>query len=128
MRYPIELRYADTDQLGIIYFANHLIYADEAVTKFLKSVGVDIATLEKTGFTTVVAHAEINFEKPLRYGEICEVDISLEKLGNTSISFIFRVYGNGELKSHGKIVYVFVNNILNKIEIPYVIREMLKNI
>ncbi len=126
MRYPIELRYADTDQIGTIYFARHLMYVDEAITKFFKSIGIELSALEKAGVTLVVAFAEISYKKPLRYGEICEVDVVLEKLGNTSITFSFQIYGNEEPKSYGKIVYVFVNKSLDKIQIPDTIREKLE--
>ncbi|AFA40695.1 putative thioesterase [Pyrobaculum oguniense TE7] len=126
MRFAVELRYADTDQMGLIYFARHLVYADEAVGKFLKACGVDVLALEKQGVYIAVVHSEIDFKKPLRYGEICEVDINLDKIGNTSMSFNFSIYGNGELKSQGKIVYVFINKLGNKLKVPDDVRTRLE--
>jgi Predicted thioesterase len=102
MKYSIELRYADTDQVGIIYFARHLIYVDEAITKFFRDIDVELLTLEKSGIALVVAHAEINYEKPLRYGEICEVDVVLERVGNTSISLIFKSMVTENLSHTGR--------------------------
>ncbi|MCX8137311.1 acyl-CoA thioesterase [Pyrobaculum aerophilum] len=126
MRFPVELRYADTDQMGLIYFVRHLIYADEAIGKFLKSLGIDLLSLEKSGIYTAVVHADIDFKRPLRYGEYSEVDVDMEKIGTSSISFKFSVYGNGELKSMGRIVYVFINNKGVRVEIPADIKERLE--
>lgn len=126
MRFPVELRYADTDQMGLIYFARHLIYADEAIGKFLKSLGIDLLSLEESGIYTAVVHADVDFKRPLRYGEYCEVDVDMEKIGTSSISFKFSVYGNGELKSMGRIVYVFINNKGVRVEIPADIKERLE--
>lgn len=126
MRFPVELRYADTDQMGLIYFARHLIYADEAIGKFLKSLGIDLLSLEESGIYTAVVHADVDFKRPLRYGEYCEVDVDMEKIDTSSISFKFSVYGNGELKSMGRIVYVFINNKGVRVEIPADIKERLE--
>ncbi len=126
MRFPVELRYADTDQMGLIYFARHLIYADEAVGKFFKTNGINLLEYEKAGIYIAVVHTEIDYKKPLKYGEYCEVDISIEKLGTSSISFKFLVFGNNELKSEGRIVYVFINSLGSKVEIPIEIRKKLE--
>lgn len=117
-RFPIQLRYADTDQMGLIYFARHFMYADEAIVAFLKGAGVDLLALEREGTYVAVAAAEIAYERPLRYGESCEVEVEVERVGNTSLSLRFRIYGSGELKSHGKIVYVFVDREGRKVPVP----------
>lgn len=117
-RFGIQLRYADTDQMGYIYFARHLVYADEAVAAFLKEAGLDVPSMEREGLYMAVVAAEVAYERPLRYGETCEVEVEVERVGNTSVSFRFRLFGNGEPKSSGKIVYVFVDREGRKVPVP----------
>jgi len=125
MRFKIELRYADTDQMGLIYFARHLVYADEAVGKFFRGARVNLLEWERRGVYLAVAHAEVDFERPLRYGEECEVEVEVERVGKSSVGFSFKVFGSGELKSQGKIIYVFIDG-KSKIEIPMEIRMHLE--
>ncbi|MEM3356586.1 MAG: thioesterase family protein [Candidatus Bathyarchaeia archaeon] len=126
MKYKIELRYADTDQMGLIYFARHLIYADEAIGKFLKEIGIDILGLENSGIYMAVVHADIDFKNPLRYGENCEVEVEVGKVGNSSLTMKFSIFGNDVLKSTGHVVYVFVDRNGRKLEVPVDIKEKLK--
>jgi len=127
MKFRVELRYADTDQMGLIYFARHLIYADEAVGKFFRELGVNLLELERRGIYLAVVHAEANFENPLRYGEECEVEVEVDRVGRSSVGFSFKVFGNGILKSYGRIVYVFTNS-KGKIEIPTDIKITLEKL
>lgn len=117
-RYAIQLRYADTDQMGYIYFARHLVYADEAITMSLRESGLDVGEMERQGVYMAVAAAEASYESPLRYGESCEVEVEVERVGTTSVTFRFKVYGDGDLKSTGKIVYVFVDREGRKVAVP----------
>lgn len=117
-RYAIQLRYADTDQMGYIYFARHLVYADEAVTISLREAGLDVGEMERRGLYMAVVAAEASYESPLRYGESCEVEVQVERVGNTSVSFRFKLFGDGQPKSSGKIVYVFVDKEGKKVPVP----------
>jgi len=73
----------------------------------------------------LVARVEA-YERPLRYGEVCEVELVLKRLDNSSAVFGFRLFGDGELKSRSRVVYVSVDGSLNKTEIPPAARERLR--
>ena len=125
VRYKVELRYSDTDQMGLIYFSRHFIYADEAFMRALKDVGIDILKLESEGIYMAVVAAHCEYKSPLRYGMECEVDVKVSKIGETSVVFEFAIYGNGVLTSNGYIVYVFVNREGSKVKIPDEIKKCL---
>lgn len=123
--YKVQLRYADTDQMGLIYFARHLIYADEGIMHYLKDKEINVLDLERNGIYMAVVSAHCDYKKPLKYGDECSVKVNVDKIGNTSITFNFEIYKNQELTSRGYIVYVFVNKDGVKIPIPNEIKDKL---
>ncbi len=125
-RFPVPLRYADTDQMGYIYFARHLFYADEGIMAFLKARGVDLLALERLGTPVAVVAAEIQYRSPLRYGQACEVEVALERVGETSLALGFQIYGDGVLASQGQVVYVFIDATGQKVPVPEGVRQALE--
>jgi len=123
--FKVQLRYSDTDQMGLIYFSRHLVYADEAVTQYIKERGIDINSMERKGVFLAIAAAHCEYEYPLRYGDDCVVNVRLRRIGNTSITFDFEIYANDKLSSRGYLVYVVVDSEGRKITVPSDIRGKL---
>ena len=119
------MRYADTDQMGLIYFARHFIYADEAITDLLRKRGIDIVKLEREGLYLAVVSAHCDYERPIKYGDDCVVDVHVSRIGNTSITFNFEIMANGETAARGYIVYVLIDKEGRKKQIPSELRKAL---
>lgn len=69
IRTPINVRYGETDMMGVVYHANYLLYFEDARTHFLKEVGHPYAKIEEAGYMCPIYHADIQYGAPLRYGE-----------------------------------------------------------
>jgi len=123
--FRVQVRYSDVDEMGIVYFARHLVYADEGITEFLKERGIDFNLLKSLGVDLAVVSAHCDYERPIRYGDEVMVETKVVKVGNTSITFQFEIYANGQLASRGYIVYVTVDKQGFKVQIPGAIREVL---
>jgi acyl-CoA thioester hydrolase len=65
----IEVRYADTDQMGVVYHANYLVWMEIGRTGLIKDLGFSYAELEAEGIVSPVLDIQISYKKPLRYGE-----------------------------------------------------------
>lgn len=57
----VQVRYAETDQMGVVYHANYLIWFELGRSALLDSVGLDYAELERAGFVSPVLNVEASF-------------------------------------------------------------------
>ncbi|MFZ3587790.1 acyl-CoA thioesterase [Bacillus sp. DJP31] len=69
----IEVRYAETDQMGVVYHANYLIWMELGRSGLIKDLGFSYAELEADGVVSPVIDLQISYKKPLKYGEIATI-------------------------------------------------------
>ncbi len=126
-----EVRFGDIDQAGIVYYPRFIHYFHVAMEEFFRhEVGIDYARVLKEyrlGHPTV--HLEVDFRRPLRYGDHIEVEVGIEKIGRTSVTWRYTVYRQGEteLVAEGQVVTVNLNlETFRKTELPERLRERLE--
>lgn len=84
----IEVRYSETDQMGVVYHSNYLVWMEIGRTNFLKDVGFNMMDFEKIGYLFPVYSMEIKFLNPARYGESIRVETEIYK--STQIKTIYK--------------------------------------
>jgi acyl-CoA thioester hydrolase len=87
----LRVRYAETDQMGVVYHANYLVYMDEARTMFLGRLGRDYAELERAGVGLAVRRAEVRYRAPARYGDELDVRVLVQRVGGASVTFAYEL-------------------------------------
>ena len=87
----IEIRYADTDQMGVVYHANYLAYCEMARAQFVKEIGLDYAKLEEDGFVSPVLDFQISYKRALRYGQVAKVKVWIESHGKLRTTYGYEV-------------------------------------
>ena len=65
----IEVRYAETDQMGVVYHANYVIWMEVGRTKLIEQIGFKYAELEAQGYMSPVLSINVQYKTPIRYGE-----------------------------------------------------------
>ncbi|MBP3039962.1 acyl-CoA thioesterase [Bacillaceae bacterium Marseille-Q3522] len=75
----IQLYYADTDMMGVIYHANYLKYFEMGRAGFIEDLGFDYLAMEKNGYYAPVYNVEVTYKKPLHYGDKAYVYTWIEK-------------------------------------------------
>lgn len=65
----IEVRYAETDQMGVVYHANYLVWLEIGRTHFIQALGFSYAELEKQGYISPVIDISVQYKAALRYGQ-----------------------------------------------------------
>jgi 4-hydroxybenzoyl-CoA thioesterase len=130
-RTAITVRFGDVDSAGIVYFSNFLDYVHVGLEEFFsKVVGIEYPSLiqqRRLGFPT--AHLEMDFIRPLRYGDRVEVEVHIEKLGRTSAIWRYRLFpvGAPEPAAVARQVTVCTDmDSFEKREIPGWLRERLE--
>ncbi|WP_349368696.1 thioesterase family protein [Salinarimonas sp.] len=71
--HDLHVRYNETDQMGIVYHANYIIWFNEARDRFMGSLGISIPELERTGLTFPVTEVTCRYLAPARYGDVVRV-------------------------------------------------------
>ncbi|MCC7015561.1 MAG: acyl-CoA thioesterase [Planctomycetes bacterium] len=88
----VQVRYGETDQMGVVYHANYLVYMEEGRTRFMESLGLPYHELERRGFGLVVRKATLRFRAPARYADQLTVRTRIDKVGGASILFAYEIH------------------------------------
>lgn len=115
----ITPRYAETDQMGIIYHANYFIWFEVARTDFFKSIGYSYSRLEDEDIILPVTEVKCEYIRPARYGREVRVETEINVFKGVRFGLKYHIYDNetGELLAHGHTLHGFVNKALKPINI-----------
>lgn len=89
---PIKVRYAETDQMGVVYHANYLLYMEDARTAFLEAAGYPYAQMEEQGFLSPVVDVRLSYGSPLRYGQTVIVRICVVSNRPTKTTYAYQFF------------------------------------
>lgn len=95
VRTPINVRYGETDMMGVVYHANYLLYFEDARTHFLEEAGFPYASVEAKGFMCPIYQVDIQYGAPLRYGESAFVTTRVVASTPTKTTYEQSVYREG---------------------------------
>jgi acyl-CoA thioester hydrolase len=86
-----RVRYAETDQMGVVYHANYLVWCELGRTEFIRQLGVTYAELERSGVMLAVSEATIRFHAGARYDDLIRVTTTLPRVRSRMITFDYDV-------------------------------------
>jgi acyl-CoA thioester hydrolase len=106
----VRVRYAETDQMGVVYHANYYVWFEVGRVEFLRQAGVNYKEMEiKDDCFIVVAESSCRYRKPARYDEVIRVRTRISE-GNTRLCRLqYEVLNDetGELLANGETLHVF---------------------
>ncbi len=105
----IRVRYADTDQMGVVYYANYLVYFEVGRTEFCRRRGIAYAEIEKQSDSyLIVAEARCRYRRPLRYDQEVIVRTFLQEFRKRTMTFAYQLLDpdTGMLFAEGETVHV----------------------
>lgn len=125
----INVRYAETDKMGIVYYANYLVWFEVARTEYFAARGYDYVEVEKQGLFMAVVESYCRYKAPARYGDTILVEAWPEDVKNSSLKFSYRVYREKDhlLLCDGYTTHVLIDENIKPKKIPEKIREILIN-
>jgi acyl-CoA thioester hydrolase len=83
----LRVRYAETDRMGIVYYANYLIWCEVGRVEFMRALGGDYAALEAEGFGLAVAEASVRYLAPARFDDRVRVETTLGAVRSRAVTF-----------------------------------------
>lgn len=111
MYHDIEYRvpYADTDQMGVVYYANYLEYFERSRTEMLRSAGLPYSELEKRGQFLPVSEAYCRYHASARYDDLLTLRSYVKEIRGVRMVIASEVRRGEELLVSGYVTLVSVN-------------------
>lgn len=108
--FKVRVRYAETDQMGVVYHGNYAQYFEMGRVEWLRNLGLSYSYMEQNGIMLPVVSLTINYKKPARYDDLLSVRTIFKKQQSVKIEFEYEIYNDrGELLTTGSSVLVFVD-------------------
>lgn len=108
--YVLRTRYAETDQMGVVYYGNYPQYLELGRVEWLRSIGFTYKAMEEEGVMMPVVSLQIQYKKPALYDELITIRTKLKELPSTKIEFDYEILNErGELLSTANAILVFVD-------------------
>ena len=104
----IEVRYAETDQMGVVHHSNYLVWFELARTGLCRRSGFPYADIEKLGYYLMVTRTETRFLRGARYGDTVRVRCQLARMASRGLRFTYRVELGAELLATGGTEHIWV--------------------
>jgi len=106
----VRVRYAETDQMGVVYHSNFFLYYEVARAESIRHLGYTYADMEKMGVIMPVVEVQSRFLRPALYDELLSIKTILKELPiHHKIEFHHEVYNEQEdLLVTGKVILYFM--------------------
>jgi acyl-CoA thioester hydrolase len=83
--------YGDTDQMGVVYYANYLRWFERGRAELLRRIGVPYQTIEREGFNFPVAEVNCRYIQPARYDDLINIETELAGIRRAILVFNYRI-------------------------------------
>ena len=122
----INVRYCETDQMGIVHHSNYLKFFEFARIEWLEKLNIPYQEIEKNKIILPVVNCELKYLKPLVFGDTFKVKVQCTKKPTSSIEFSYEIFNNsGEKTTEGKTLLAFLNSdSMKPIRCPDIISKL----
>jgi acyl-CoA thioester hydrolase len=101
MIHEVRVIFGDTDQMGVVYYANYLRFFESARAAYWRGLGKSYKDLEAWGVALPVVEAHCRYRRPSRYEDLLAIAVELDELRGASMRFAYEVRRDGELLADG---------------------------
>jgi acyl-CoA thioester hydrolase len=89
----VRVRYAETDQMGVVYHANFLIWFEVGRVELMRALGIEYKRMEREDDChIVVADVRCRYHHPARYDEVLRVRTRIAESRNRTVKFAYEVF------------------------------------
>lgn len=107
----LEVRYYETDQMGIVHHSNYIRYFECGRSQMLKELGLPMERIEADGVMTPVVSVECRYKVPARLGDVLHVVTSVDDIPRAKLTVRSEVYNqDGVLLAEGNVVLGFIDS------------------
>jgi acyl-CoA thioester hydrolase len=105
----VRVRYAETDQMGVVYHANYLVWFEVGRVELMRALGVEYKRMEiEDDCQIVVADLRCRYHHPARYDEVLRVRTRIAESKNRVIRFAYELFrdADGQLLATGETTHI----------------------
>ena len=122
----VRVRYGETDQMGVVYHPNYLLYFETGGTELMRAAGVTYSEMEKSGVFLVVTEASCRYRAAAKYDQELRVVTRVDEVGKARIRFSYRVVGPDDaLLAEGHTELASVDASKSPVRMPREVAELL---
>lgn len=119
----IRVRYQETDQMGLAYYANYFVWFEVARTEYFRDIGIVYKDLEAEGYFLPVIESHSEYKKGATYDDLLDIYTWISEVRRSYVAFEYEIYNNSTLVNRAMTKHVFVNRLMKPVSIPQYVRE-----
>ncbi|MCA8911007.1 MAG: acyl-CoA thioesterase [Planctomycetes bacterium] len=109
----VRVRYAETDQMGVVYHSNYLVYFEIGRTEMMRASGISYAELEERGYVLAVVESSMKHTGSAKYDDLLTVRTWLRQVTKTRLRFEYAVMRGGDVLTSGQTALAFLSRADN---------------
>ena len=116
----VRVRYAETDQMGVVYHSNYLIWFEVGRVEFIRQLGLNYKQMEEEGCGIAVVDVHARYKAPARYDDELVIETRLLAARGAVVRFGYRILRvpDGLLLCEGETMHVVVGMDMKKRSLP----------
>ena len=121
-----RVRYAETDQMGVVYHTNYMIWCEVGRTDFIRARGMSYADMERAGIGLAVSEMSARFHAAARYDELIRVRTTLAEVRSRGITFDYLITRSvdGHRLVSARTALVSIDRTGRPIALPTMVRSL----
>jgi acyl-CoA thioester hydrolase len=122
----VRVRYAETDKMGVVYYANYLVWFEVGRADLLRSLGWSYRDMEHDGVALPVIEAQCQYHRPARYDDELDVKTEGRMLSPVRMEFMYEVVrkDDGALTASGRTVHAAIDPAGKPCRLPARVRQV----
>lgn len=124
---PIRVRYADTDQMGVVYYGNYPAFFEVGRSEYMRQKGYPYRDVEEMGYYFVVVGLEAKYYGNATYDDIVVVKTRVTEVKSRGVTFHYVITRDGALVVEGSTKHICVNSDKKPVTIPQKVIEIFRD-
>lgn len=123
VRCETRVIYGDTDQMGVVYYANYFRFFEKGRCEALRACGVSYADVEQNGFILPVVDAQCSYKVPARFDDLLVIATEITRMTRIKVEFAYRIFkknddGTETLLAIGTTTHASLDKSMRPARIP----------
>ena len=116
----VRVRYAETDQMGVVYHANYLVWFEVGRVEWIRQLGMDYKSMEQEGCSIAVVEANVRYKAPARYDDELIIRTRMTQARGAILRFAYAVHraGDDALLCEGSTTHIAVDRTMKRTTMP----------
>lgn len=121
-----RVRYAETDQMGVVYYANYLVWFECGRSHYMRALGVPYTQLEASGLRFPVTEFQCRLLASAHYDEEIDIATQLQDIRSRQLTYSYAITRDQILLAQGTTTHLCVNTAHRPVRLPETILQVLR--